>query len=88
MGTQSEAELVSLFFPFIRPSFLSLPPHESARGRNEQLAAAPPFFVPGEKRTVKSILRKFNNRSGESRACLHPLTWGPLAQYEHSYHQT
>ena len=38
MGTQSEAELVSqsqvgLVFPFIRPSFRSLPPHESARQR-------------------------------------------------------
>ena len=38
MGTQSEAELVSqsvtpvgLVFPFIRPSFRSLPPHESAQ---------------------------------------------------------
>ena len=36
MGTQSEAELVSqsqvgLVFPFIRPSFRSLPPHESVQ---------------------------------------------------------
>ena len=58
MGTQSEAELVSqsrlpFHSPFISESSSS---RIGAAARNQQLAATPPplFFVPGEKRTVKS----------------------------------
>ena len=86
IGTQSKAELVSQsflpsFLPFIRSSFLSLPPHELAEGErrrrrggsDEQLAAAPLFFVPGEKRTVKR--ERERERESEREMTTRPHLW-------------